>query len=320
MNGHSRALGVLVMLNVLWAPVNWAVQSATTVASPLAVALIRFVGFALIMWLVFLSTGARSALGVVLPRGWDAVKCVAIGLLLAGPAHVIYYTALQYASTSETTAINTTGPFWTTFFAILILSERVSALRWVSIAGGAMGAYLVSMGFNAPSMTGDQRWNLLYLCGTLLECIAFVFATRILRRTSGIGTLGYEMVGVALCMALSAVLLPSVTPVRFEVLGPTFWLAMGYLILIAGVMNFGAWYAIAERAPVSLMLLTLGIQAPVAALIGHFGLGEPVTPGLIVGGIVILTSLAVGAWDARREEETGQRDLSREPEFLPEPS
>lgn len=322
MNDNRKAFLILIGLNMLWAPVNFAIQTAMRDASPVAIGLLRFSLFALSMLVVTQWRPAKERLCVINPTGLDALKALLIGLLLAGPAHAIYYTALATASTSETTTINTTGPFWTTLFAIVLLHEKVSPLRWFTIVLGGVGAYIVAIGFQFPEMAeANQRGNLLYLVGTLMECLAFVLAARLLRRSSGLGVLKWEMMGVALSMALWSAVFPQWLPFRIEQISPQTGLALFYLVFIAGVLCFGTWYATAEKAPVSLMLITLGMQAPCASLIGVMILGEPLSPGLIAGTAIILTALGLGAMDARRREQAPESgDSSVEKEYVPEPS
>lgn len=322
MNETRRAFFILIGLNALWAPVNWAIQTAMADATPVAIGLIRFSIFAAAMMLLTSIRPVKERLGVINPIGLDALKAFVIGLLLAGPAHAIYYTALVTASTSQTTTINTTGPFWTTLFAIALLHEKVSRLRWFAIALGAVGAYIVAIGFQWPEMTAaDQKGNLLYLVGTLMECLAFVLAARLLRRSSGLGVLRWEMTGVAVSMALWPLIFPAWLPMSVTAVTWPMILAIAYLAFVAGVLCFGVWYATAETAPVSLMLITLGMQAPIASLIGVTVLGEPLSPGLMVGTFVILGALTIGAYDARRREQSGEpTEDSAEREFVPEPS
>lgn len=315
---RMRQLLLLSTINVLWAPVNWAVQTATQVASPITIAAMRFSLFALLIWVAVAIRPAKEALGTTLPKGGDRWKCLLIGILLVGPAHAIYYTALQHASTSETTTINTSGPFWTTLFAIFLLGERVTRVRWLAIGMGAMGAYWVAMGFSAPSLVGDQKWNALYLIGTLLECLGFVLATRIIRRSSGFGVLSFEMLGVALVLVAAPFLMPGVLQFQLSGWTPGLTLALLYLVVIAGGICFGTWYIVAEKAPVSMMLVTLGLQAPVAALIGINVLGEKASTGLLAGTGLILSALLLGGWDAHQQEKAGHTEHGAD--YIPEPS
>ncbi|RYG68133.1 hypothetical protein EON77_15810 [bacterium] len=69
--------------------------------------------------------------------------------------------------------------------------------------------------------------------------------------------------------------------------------AIAYLVLAAGVVTFSTWYVLTERAPLSLMVLPIGLQPPIAAVLGFFFLNEGITPSAPIGALLILLALAL---------------------------
>lgn len=301
-----RLLFILIALNVIWSPVNWGVRVLTTHGTtPVAAATLRWSVLGACFWAALAIPWVRRQFKVVFPVWRDAMLCVLAGALLAGPSHALYYTALKTASTSVCAAINCTGPLWTTLLALVILRERARTARLIAVGAGIVGAYVISIGFGLPVMSdGTTAANLLYLCATLMECVAFVVITSVLRRSSAVGAFAFQLLGNSLALFLLPMLFPSAMPFRIQPVGIEFWLPMLYLIFGAGLIAWGGWYWLAERTPVSTMLATLGIQAPIAAWIGFQALHEPLNGGFWVGATLIMLGLGLAAWDARSDHES----------------
>ncbi len=208
----------------------------------------------------------------------------------------MYYVALRNTSVSETTVLNTTGPLWIAVLAWLILKERVSAQRWTAILIGIIGSFIVAVGFTLPTLSSaNTMGNLLYLGGAVTESLAMIFAIRVIRSSSGPGMLAFQLLGSTLSFSIMALALPGVMGVTVTALTPGVIGAMAYLVLVAGLFCFGAWYTFAERAPISLMVISLGLQAPMGVLMGYFFKGEPITSRLILGTALILGALVLAA-------------------------
>ncbi len=266
-----------------------------------AILLTRWVLFCLCAWVGLAFRPVRSALSVKYPEGRQRVYALLIGFFLFAPAHAMYYVGLESSNTGVTMVLNTTGPLWTGLLAFLILSERVSGRRWLAIAVGAVGSYVVSMGFAAPDFSSASTWgSLLYLIGVITETLAMVLAIKIIRDSSGPGTLAFEVIGAAVSCAVLPIVLP--TKMNLVWAAPTGWtiLSLGYLVVVAGLFCFGMWYRYAEKAPISLMVVSLGLQAPIGVLLAFWFRGEPLTFNLLTGTVLILGALTIAA----REQTT----------------
>lgn len=304
MNSNFRLFLILAGLNVLWGPVNLAVSTAQESMSTGAIALMRFACFGALIWIGMSIRGVREGLKIRLPKDKMAWQAVAIGFFLAAPAHALYYVAIPKTNTSETTVLNTTGPLWVALLASVILRESVSGRRWAAILLGAAGAYVVSVGWAPPSMSGgNTAGNLLYLCGTIVESLAMVLAVRVIATSSGPGTLAFQVIGAAASFAVMPLIVPGAMHLHIGAMRPETWVAMGYLIFVAGLFCFGAWYAFAERAPISLMVVSLGLQAPIGVLLGWAVRGEPLSPELVSGSVLLLVALVLAASEAQHPPE-----------------
>ncbi len=284
--------------------------------SPIGLASLRWMSYAvmlalLLKWPYFVQ---RTRAKPVNRR--DAGLALLTGALFFGPSHVIYYFALHKTSTVEGTVLLTTSPVWTAFLAFLVLREHIPPNRIVAITLGFVGAWLVSIGLRWPSWdSGHTVGNLWFLVGVLMECLAGVISARLVRRSSGIGILRYQVTGAAIMLGVIALTFPGAFPfsTAHTVVG---WLAFAYMLLVACGINFSIWYMLVERTPLSLLAVTLLIQPPISALLGWRFLGESLTTDALIGSACIFAALLVAVYGhqsgARAEGTDSAGDESKD--------
>jgi len=119
---------------------------------------------------------------------------------------------------------------------------------------------------------------------------------RVVLRSSGIGVLVYQAAGMGAAFLLASLLHPALG-MRFDGFSGSTWVAMAYLTLVTSLICFSVWYAIAERVPLSVMVIMIGIQAPVSAFLGITFLGETLRAEVVVGSLVVLGAILVAATD-----------------------
>jgi drug/metabolite transporter (DMT)-like permease len=295
MNQKGQVLTLLILLNALWAPVNFMVVTARQDLSVSAIALIRW---SLVSGLLFLLLGNgwfRAQTHAKWPEAADRWKAIAIGATMFAPAHLLYYSALNRTTTIEGTVLSASGPIWAGLLAWLILGERVPKLRWLAIVVGCVGAYVVSVGFGLPQWQRSSTvGNALYLTGVVVESLGIVLASQLVRKSSGITVLSYQTLGSVLTFALVPIL---TVDFPLEVRGASLSTigSMSYLVLLPGLFCFAVWYRMVERVPLSLMVVTLLMQPPFAAWIGWMFLGETLTSSLALGTTLIVSALMIAA-------------------------
>lgn len=282
-------------------PVNLMIKTATAGGfSPSAIALCRWGCLVAFLFAALQVPAFRAITRAQWPTRKDAGRAMLIGLLFFGPSHLVYYAALTRTSSVEGTVLGTTAPVWTALMAFLFLSERVRGRRATAIGLGFIGAWVVSIGFAVPELrAGHTAGNLLYLFGVLAESAAGVFSAAIVRRSSGITTLAFQVLGAVVTLILAPLLLPGLF--AFSV-GTSLAsvAAMAYLVLLPGLFCFSVWYMLVERTPLSLMVLSILLQPPLSAMLAYFVLREPITPQIVIGAVLILSALVLGATERRQ--------------------
>lgn len=293
---RKKLLGIVLVLNLLWAPVNFMVGNAKNGGlSAIAVGCIRWCLLAVLMQsLLKWSGGFKKITGYSKLPQKEWLIGFLLGLLLFGPAHMMYYEALSLTSEVEGTVILTVSPVFTAAFGYFILHERLTVFRTLAIALSFVGAYIVSVGFELPNMKGHAKGNLLFGLGVLLECLMGVLAAKLSRKTNGVGVLSAQIWGGAASFLVVSLLWAGkfqVAPSDTFLLGA---LSMGYLICVSGLITFTMWYKIVEDAPLTLLVVGIALQPPVAALIDWIFRSKLPTQNTVIGGLIILIALGLG--------------------------
>lgn len=289
---------LVALCNIFWAPLNLFVQMATGNGfPPVLLAASRWT--IVTLGVAVLIRSRRAPLPEVRGR-WIAFG---LGALCFGPAHALFYIGLNYTTPTEGVVLGTTAPIFTSVLVWLILKERLTWQRWMGIALGAAGAYIVLMGFRLPHFESNHiLGNGLYTLAVFLECVVGVITAAIVRRSSGIGVLGFQTAGGAASLILIA-LLTGATVFPASTLAWTGW---AYLVFVGGLFNFSIWYGLVERLPLSLLVLSLLAQPPISAFIEWITLGREPKLETYVGTVLIFAALIIGtvfATPSRRKSD-----------------
>jgi drug/metabolite transporter (DMT)-like permease len=261
--------------------------------SSLGVGFARWTSLAVLMTLLLLIPAFRKLTGYKPMEKRDWMNSFLLGLFLFGPAHILFYASMGLTSEVEGTVLLTTSPLWTGMFAFAFLQEKMSSQRAIAIALSVVGAYIVAIGFNFPDMRGHTKGNLMFGAGVVLECFMGVFAAKISRRTSGVSVLTGQIWGGAASFWLFALLAPTALPLQFtsSISGV---LPVLYLILISGLITFTVWYRIVETTPLTLLVIGIAIQPPIATFLNWIVKQELPKANTLTGAGIILTALALG--------------------------
>lgn len=292
-----------MLINSLWAPKNLAVKLTFESFSPTVTGLLRWGLFAVLLALLMRSPRFRAWTNATPLEAIYRRPAFLIGLLLFAPAHVLYYVGVNFTSTIESTVLHTSLPIWSALLAAVVLREHVSARRWLAIFACAIGAYVVAVGFGAPSLSGNTLGNALYLLAVFVESFGLILIARVLLRSTGIGALLYQAAGMALGFALASALIPGDLGWRVSALTPAAVGGMGYLIVFSTLVCFTVWCNLVKDTPVSLVMMSMGLQPLLATVLGWWMLGERVGAHTWVGGVIVLGALVFAACEkpVRRE-------------------
>ena len=290
---------------ILFAGVNAvAVRQSNTELAPFWGATLRFAAatalFALlaILW------------RVPFPNGRALVGAMLYGLFGFGIAYALLYFALQDAPAAVGQVALALSPLLTIPLAV---AHRLERLRIRMLVGAAIATVGIIIVFADQLSLDVPIVSLVALVLASAAAAEAVIIPKAFPRTHPVST---NLVGMAVGAAF-LLLLSVVTGERWSLPASSgTWLALGYLVVVGSVVVFllvlfvlGRW----DASTTSYQLLPMPIVTVIAAAVLR---GEPITPGLIVGGAIVLAGVYIGVF-ARLPARISRQRVPADAEEVP---
>lgn len=207
--------------------------------------------------------------------------------IFAGQA--TYYYALMNMKLADATVLNTTAPIFSALLALLILGERVSAIRWLMIFVGFAGVVLIIQpGFQTVTVEAGVA-----LLSAVLFAMAAILNKQMVSTASGTDIVYGTNFFVAI-FGIGAVLMWGVKPS---------WADLGIVALI-GTCGALAQYCLSQAlvyADVSYVSPFEFTRVPLAVAAGWFMFDEPTPVIFFAGAALIFASVYLLARNAARK-------------------
>ncbi|MGH2452032.1 MAG: EamA family transporter [Candidatus Limnocylindria bacterium] len=233
---------------------------------------------------------ASLAFRLRLPRGRPALTGAAIyGTLGFGLFYAFMYRALVEAPAALGAVVIALVPLLTLLLAI---AQGLEAFRWRGLAGALVAAVGVAVVFADQVGGAVGIGSLLALLAGALCLAESAVAAKRYPRAHPIPYNAVAMVpGAVLLLVLSAV---SGEPWSLPTREAT-WIALAYLVLIGSTALFVAFLFVLERWTASATSYATVLFPIVAGVVGAAIAGEGVSPGLGLGGAIVIAGVYVGA-------------------------
>jgi drug/metabolite transporter (DMT)-like permease len=239
---------------------------------------------------------AAALLGVVLaalrrapPRGRALAGVVVYGVLIFGGAFSLAYSALVELHAGLGQTLLALVPLATLLLAVVQGQERLGAAAVAGCALALAGIAVVS------GLSRDGSVPLLSLLAVLGAVLCFAQATVLVRRFPSVDPVTTNAIG----MAVGAVVLLLLTLVSGQAIAlpdeTGTWLAIAYMVVLGSGPVFVLYVVVvrrwsASRASYSFVLIPL-----VTVLLSAWIDDEPIGAGLVLGGLLVLAGVYVGA-------------------------
>lgn len=297
---RSSPLGAVAVLSavLIWAFTNTLIKLSPLPA--LTFALHRLWLGAALLVMVLTASGRRLDRRIV--------RASAPGGVLLGVEIVFFFSAVKHTSIADVAVISALQPALILAVAGPLFGERVTRreIGWTLVS--LLGVGIVTVGSH-----GSPVWSLegdLLAFGSVLAWTAYFLVSKHARAT--VPTFEYMTV----VFVVAAVVLTPIAVVSGQPLGGIH--ARDWLLLVVFVIGASAGHLLVTWAhasvDVSVSSLLMLVQPVVSALAALAILGEQLTPVTILGGLVVLGSLAAIVTRAARIGEA--REL--EPPDLPQ--
>ncbi len=227
------------------------------------------------------------------PVKWPTLKklpdYIAIGLFQTTFMFGLMLYGMKYVTAGKTSVLLYTMPIWTILLVNFYLKEKLSSRKWIGVTLGTAGIICI-LGWDTL-----VNQNLTILMGELLILAGAVSwaVSNIWIKKRMVGEDIYAMSGLQLAFgALGLVLLAAPTEGVFNV----DWNAHSIYILlftgiIASAVDFTIWFYLLKKMDISILTFSSMLVPVFGLLFDWLLLGSPLDPGIIVGGLLILSGI-----------------------------
>lgn len=294
----------LLVIWTVWGSTYLAIRIVVREMPPFAAASLRFGVAGLVM--------AAVALVVDRRHGWPSrrqwLDYAFVGVLLLGGGNALVMWAEKTVPSGIAALIVATVPMWITFLDGLRPGGQPWTVRvWVGTVIGLLGVALVAWP-EGGVQAGHWLAVVALQVASLSWTIGSLYSQSVPARLPLFSAAAVEM------LAGSAALFLESRLVREDLAGiatasPVTWGALAYLAVFGSLVGFTAFAYCLNELPASTVGTYAYVNPVVAVLLGSLVLGEPVSAGLVSGGVLILLAVLL----------TTMRRPAREPRPEPVP-
>jgi drug/metabolite transporter (DMT)-like permease len=298
---------LLILVNVMWSTQYVGYKAATEKMGPVALTAWIFL-FATLVLLPFLGrekhprvapngAAVQASTAITPGSGSRLNRRNIIGFLILGVVAVAGSVFLAWgeklSTASNGSLIALTVPIITAVLASLILSERMTLVRWLSLGIALAGVLILSdIDWRHLGLTSSAflLGNILILLACTANSLYNVFCKEMLSRFTPLEVLIYTYV---LAFILTLPLLIWVEPFSLASIH-SYELRTWVSVLGASILSFGLgmllWAVVLTRIDVSQASVSIYLLPFFGVLLSALTLHEKITPTMVVGGLVTLAA------------------------------
>lgn len=224
------------------------------------------------------------------PVKWPAMRklpdYIAVGLFQTTFMFGLMLYGMKYVTAGKTSVLLYTMPIWTILLVNFYLKERLNSRKWIGVTLGTLGILCI-LGWDTLVNQNMQilLGELLILAGAVSWAVSNIWVKKRM-----IGEDVYTMSGLQLTFgAIGLALLAAPTEGLFNV----DWNAHSIYILlftgiIASAVDFTIWFYLLKKMDINILTFSSMLVPVFGLLFDWLLLGNPLDPGILVGGLLIL--------------------------------
>ena len=287
----------LIVVNLLWAAQYPAYAIAGAAMEPAALNFWTLAAALVLLLPLWIRERTRRAGSQGTDRRPRVMAYVILGLLGIIPPSVLLSWGIAHSSAANAAILSLTIPALMTLLGVVMLNERLTAIRVGCLALGLAGTLLISTGDLANASFGRSLLvgNLVILAAGLGSAFYNTYSKELLAHDSELDVLIYSyLVAAVACAAISAVV---ENKPFYDVIGyaPSTWWAVLSLGLLPWGLAMVLWMWVLNRLEVgqvsaSIYLLPFfGLVLSVITLHDRISVHQGFGGGLVLVGTIVLT-------------------------------
>ena len=291
----SKVWIALTTVYIVWGSTYLGIALVIESAPPLTSMGIRFIAAGIILALILSIFKSKNAMKV---NRKELISSIFLGGLLLGFGIGNLTLAERYVPSGIAALIIAALPIWVTIFQSLVgIKHKRITLYGIFI--GLIGVALVVLpGGTGPAPGADPSkvkfWMFMILIGNIALAFGTFMTQRIPIPKDPFVLTSYEMLFGGIALTIAGFIRGE--KVNLEVISQmtlTSKWAWVYMVLIGSIVGYGAYIWLLSNASLSLASTYAYVNPVVAVILGFLILSEPLKWPLFVGGLIILTGVAL---------------------------
>ncbi|HUJ20345.1 MAG TPA: DMT family transporter [Bryobacteraceae bacterium] len=306
---------MLVLVNLMWAFQFSGAKIATERLGPVAVAWIPLaLSTVLFAPLLRASRGRKAAPRFTRRVMRDLALASTLGII---PAQLGLTWGVEHSLASNASVLTLTIPVLTAVMAVILLSERMTAVRWFSFALAICGVLMVS----------DIDWKSVelfrgtYLLGNLLifaSCLGSAFfntySKKLLETFNPIELLVYSFLVTDIELFAIMLIFERRPIAQFWSLGLSVWGSLLIIAIFSLSVSMLLYFWVIDKIDVTQASLSIYLLPVFGVLLSTVVVKERITAQLVFGGLLVFagTFLVTVYEERKRMQQAALRELEKE--------
>ncbi|MFC1829274.1 DMT family transporter [Thermodesulfobacteriota bacterium] len=221
------------------------------------------------------------------PEKGQIIPVILLGLTGVFSYNVLFFKGLKLINAGRAAIIIANNPILIALFSAYFFKEKLNLIKVVGIITSVVGAIVViSKGNLSEILNHGIGWGEIFIFGCVLSWVAYsLIGKTVMKNLSPLAAVSYSAV-------IGAVLL--FVPAYFEGVAENLthypvkdWLSLFYLGFFGTVVGFVWYYEGIKKIGPTKASLFINFVPISAVLMAFFILGEPITPSLFVGTLLV---------------------------------
>lgn len=261
-----------------------AVRFSNAELAPLWGATIRLSASALLFWLILF------LLRISVPQKRDALVLLVTGFFTVGVSFGLLYFGFVKLQASLGSVIIALGPLMTFFLAVL---HQIESFRWQSLAGSVLALIGIAVAARAQLGTEIPFLSVIaMIAGSAISAEGNVILKIYAPKSDPMATNALTLTTGALFLAVTSFFISETHNLPTL---PATWIAIIYTIIPGSLIMFYLYIWILSRWSASATSYVIMLFPIVATIAGSLLAHEKITPAFILGGMLVLIGVWIGA-------------------------
>ena len=276
----------LAIVYVVWGSTYLGIELAVRTMPPFLMASMRFLIAGPLLYVWATRRGDRSDRPTA--RHWLSAFLIAAPMLAIGNAAVGW--AEQTIDTGTASLIIASVPLWMALLDRVFYAQRLARTMVIGLVVGFGGVGLLV----APggSGAGDSR-AILLVFSSLAWALGSLYSRQAPQPQRPLVAAAMQMTAGGLILAVVSAVSGEASGFHVSQVSLESWLGLAYLVVAGSLTAYTAYMWLLREVPTSLVGTYAYVNPVVAVMLGTVVLGEPLTWRTLVGGGVILASVAL---------------------------